>query len=105
MAVLVAIALAVFVLPQPWGIVAIGVSLVWEVVELVLLPRHLRRRHRVRTGPEALVGERGEVVEALDLEGRVKLRGEIWRARAPTRREVGSEIEVTGVDGLTLEVA
>jgi membrane-bound serine protease (ClpP class) len=105
MALVVAIALAVFVLPLPWGLIAVGLALVWEIAELMLLPRHLHRRYAVRTGAEGLVGERAQVVERLDPEGRVRLRGEIWRARATTALPVGTQVEVTGVSGLKLQVA
>jgi membrane protein implicated in regulation of membrane protease activity len=99
------IALALFVLP-PWpGLIAVVIGIVVELAEVGFWIRFLRR-YRVRTGSEALVGSLAEVVETCDPEGRVRLRGEIWRARcsetAPAT--VGQRVEVTGVDGLTLEV-
>jgi membrane-bound serine protease (ClpP class) len=98
-----AIALAVFVLP-PWlGALAIAAGIAVEVGELVFWNRFLRR-YRVRTGAEGLVGARAEVVQALDPRGRVRLRGEIWQARAARPAGIGGRVRVTGVDGLTLEV-
>lgn len=99
------IALALLVLP-PWlGLVAIVTGIVVEVAEVGFWIRFLRR-YRVRTGSEGLIGSVAEVVETLDPEGRVRLRGEIWRARGPrsSPSTVGERVEVTGVDGLTLEV-
>ena len=46
-----------------------------------------------------------EVIEACDPRGRVRLRGEIWHARCTGGAGVGDRVTVTGVDGLTLEVA
>jgi membrane protein implicated in regulation of membrane protease activity len=99
------IVLALLVLP-PWlGLAAVVLAIVVEVAEVAFWIRFLRR-YRVRTGAEGLVGSVAEVVETLDPEGRVRLRGEIWRARGPrsTAAAVGQQVEVTGVDGLTLEV-
>jgi membrane protein implicated in regulation of membrane protease activity len=99
------IALAVFVLP-PWlGLIAVVIGIVVELAEVAFWIRFLRR-YRVRTGSEGLVGMVAEVVQTCDPEGRVRLRGEIWRARCPpsTPVTVGQLVQVTGVDGLTLEV-
>ena len=98
-----AIALAIFVLPPAWGLAAIVVAMVIEVAEVGFWIRFLRR-YRVQTGAEGLEGAVAEVVEACDLEGRVRLRGEIWRARCSYPAAVGEQVRVTGVDGLTLEV-
>jgi membrane-bound serine protease (ClpP class) len=98
-----AIALAVFVLPPAWGAVAIALGIAIEIGELGFWIRFLRR-YRVQTGAEGLVGVAAEVVEACDPIGRVRLRGEIWRARASSPAAVGERVTVTGVEGLTLEV-
>ncbi|MGH2955772.1 MAG: NfeD family protein [Solirubrobacterales bacterium] len=98
-----AIVLAVFVLPPGLGALAIALGIAVEVAELFFWVRFLRR-YRVQTGVEALVGSSAEVVEALEPRGRVRLRGEIWHARASRRAGIGGRVRVTGVDGLTLEV-
>lgn len=103
MAVVVAIALAVFVLPSPWGIVAVFVGIAIEVGEQVFWFRYQKRR-RVRTGVEGHIGERAEVVRALDPEGRVKFRGEVWKARSSKSIAEGELVTVVGTDRLTLEV-
>ncbi|HEY6654832.1 MAG TPA: NfeD family protein [Solirubrobacterales bacterium] len=98
-----AIVLALFVLPPGLGIAAVAVAMVIEVAEVGFWIRFLRR-YRVRTGVEGLIGSRGEVIEACDPTGRVRLRGEIWHARCPAGASVGDRVTVTAVDGLTLEV-
>jgi membrane-bound serine protease (ClpP class) len=103
MAVIVAVVLAIFVLPEPWGIVAIGLSIVWEIVENVFLFRYSKRQ-KVRTGVEAHVGERAEVTRALDPEGQVKFRGEIWKARSDEPIPAGETVRIMEVDSLTLVV-
>jgi membrane-bound serine protease (ClpP class) len=97
------VALAVFVLPPALGIAAVTLGIVVEVAEVGFWIRFLRR-YRVTTGAEGLIGARAEVIEACEPSGRVRLRGEIWRARCSSRAEVGDRVMVTGVDGLTLEV-
>jgi membrane-bound serine protease (ClpP class) len=99
------IALALLVLP-PWlGLIAVVTGIVVEIAEVGFWIRFLRR-YKVQTGSEGLVGAVAEVVESCDPEGRVRLRGEIWRARGPRSAPatVGQLVEVTAVDGLTLEV-
>jgi membrane-bound serine protease (ClpP class) len=98
-----AIALAVLVLPPAWGIAAVAVAAAIEVAELGFWIRFLRR-YRVATGKEALIGSSAEVIEACDPRGRVRLRGEIWRAECPTGARIGERVRVVGVHGLTLEV-
>ena len=103
MAAIVGIALAIFVLPAPWGIVAIVVGIAIEVAENLFWFRYQKRR-RVRTGVEGHVGERAQVVRALSPEGKVRFRGEVWKARAPEPVAAGETVTVVGTEGLTLEV-
>jgi membrane protein implicated in regulation of membrane protease activity len=103
MLLLGAIALALFVLPPGWGLAVVVLGVVIEVAEVGFWVRFLRR-YRVQTGSEGLVGSTGEVIEACDPRGRIRLRGEIWHARCSSRARVGDRVAVTGVDGLTLEV-
>jgi membrane-bound serine protease (ClpP class) len=99
------IALALLILP-PWlGVIAVATGIVVELAEVGFWMRFLRR-YKISTGSEALVGSVAEVVERCDPDGRVRLRGEIWRARGSrsTPAAVGQLVQVTAVDGLTLEV-
>ncbi len=72
---------------------------------LVALSMLLRSRKRsVITGAEALIGAEGEAVSWQGDEGRVRLKGEIWRARAREPVQSGTHIKVVGRDGLVLIV-
>ena len=99
----IAILLTVFVLDPAIGVAVIALAALIEFGELVFWRRVLGR-YRVRAGAESLVGMPVEVIEACDPRGRVRLRGELWNARAPETLELGEAARVTGVDGLTLEV-
>ena len=63
-------------------------------------------RRKPETGKEEMVGEVGRVVEDLDPEGLVKVRGELWRAvsKDGSRIKVGEKVRVVEVRGLTLVV-
>ena len=95
--------LSLFFLPTPWSYLVVLGAVVLESAEVWFWIRFLRR-YRVTTGAEGLVGERAEVVEACDPAGRVRVRGELWRARCTTPAIPGQRMRVTAVDGLTLEV-
>ena len=99
----IAVLLTVFVLSPPIGAAVIVLAAVFEAGEVVFWRRFLRR-YRVSTGVEALLGESVEVVEACNPSGRVRVRGELWNARAPQPMQVGEVARVTAVDGLTLEI-
>jgi membrane-bound serine protease (ClpP class) len=92
-----------FLLPAPWGVVALGAALAVEVLELLFWRRFLRR-YRLRVGPEALLGMRAEVVQPCSPVGLVRVRGELWNARASVPVDSGQTVTVSGMDGLTLWV-
>jgi membrane-bound serine protease (ClpP class) len=72
---------------------------------LLVLSMLLRSRRRpVITGKEALIGAEGVVVAWQGDEGRVRVKGEIWRAHAPRALAPGARIKVVGRDGLVLTV-
>ena len=99
-----AVVLMLFVLPTWLGVTAVAVALVAEIGELVLWRRFLDRI-RVTTGAEGLVGATGEAITACDPDGSVRIRGEIWKARAEPPVARGERIVVGAVEGLTLAVA
>jgi membrane protein implicated in regulation of membrane protease activity len=75
---------------------------------LVLRPlarRHLRLPTPSRTGTAALVGTAAVVLQHVDRTGgRVKIRGEVWSARAylhDQEMEPGEAVEVVEIDGAT----
>ena len=61
-------------------------------------------RRKPTGGSEGIVGEVGEVREAIDPEGLVFVHGEYWRAFSEERIEPGEKVEVTGINGLLLNV-
>jgi membrane-bound serine protease (ClpP class) len=100
---IVAVLLAVFVLPSPWSIGVVIAAACFEVVELSIWRRTLGWGKK--TGVEALVGMSAEVVQDCDPSGRVRVRGELWNADSASPAEVGDTVVVQRVDGLRLEVA
>ncbi len=63
-------------------------------------------RRRPETGKEEMIGAVGKVVEDLDPEGLIKVRGELWKAvsKDGSLIKVGEKVRVVGMDGLTLIV-
>jgi membrane-bound ClpP family serine protease len=102
-ALLIAILLAFFVLPSPWGAVAVAVAVVFEVAEATLFVWWSRRR-RAQVGAETLVGVEGVALAPLDPEGQVRVIGEIWRARSSAPVAAGGCVRVVSVESLTLVV-
>ena len=79
MTLLVAFLLAVLVLPEPWGLVAVLAAAVVEVGEVWLWWRWSRRR-RPATGIETMVGRRAIAATACRPLGQVRVQGELWTA-------------------------
>lgn len=100
MLLLGAILLAIFVLPSPWGLVAIVACGLADVGEALVLLRW-SRRHRSVSGVEALVGKTAVVSTPMQ----VRVAGELWEATSDEPLVAGEEVEVTGVEGLTLRVS
>jgi membrane-bound serine protease (ClpP class) len=89
---------------------AVAVVIPFAIIVIILMRLVLRSRHwKVSTGKEEMVGEVGEVREALgsvDGAGAVFVHGELWRAATPSGQSipVGARVRVKRVKGLTLEV-
>ncbi|ANF21894.1 NfeD family protein [Thermococcus piezophilus] len=64
------------------------------------------RKRKAQTGREEMLGEVGRVVQELNPEGMVKIRGELWKAESKTGKpiRVGERVRVVNVRGLTLIV-
>lgn len=62
------------------------------------------QRRRVATGRRGLVGQRAVALGRLAPAGQVRYGGEIWNARSESEVAAGSEVVITGVEGLTLRV-
>jgi membrane protein implicated in regulation of membrane protease activity len=101
--VLVALLLAVFVLPYPWGIVAVAGALVVEVGEAWFWI-WLSKRRRSVVGAEALVGASAVVVTPCRPAGQVRVAGELWGALCEAGADAGDVVRIDRVDGLTLVV-
>jgi membrane protein implicated in regulation of membrane protease activity len=99
MLLLGAILLAIFVLPSPWGIVAVLAGGLIDIAESLVLLKWSRRRRAV-TGVEALIGKTAVVSSPTQ----VRVAGEIWEARSNRVLVLGDEVVVHGVEGLTLLV-
>ena len=100
---LIALLLALFVLPSPWGAITVVVAIVIDLVEVGVGIRYSKRR-KAKVGASALVGVTGVAMDPLGPDGQVRINGEIWRARCDVGCEAGAPIVVRAVDGLTLEV-
>jgi membrane-bound serine protease (ClpP class) len=100
---LIAILLALLVLPSPWNLVAVAAAAVWEVVS-ALTGLWWSQRWSAKVGAETLVGREVEVREACRPLGQVRVKGEIWRARCEEGADRGDLVRVVAVDGLTLVV-
>ncbi len=72
-----------------------------------IIGKAVQARHaQVHTGTEELIGAHGEVRSPLAPTGHVFVKGALWRARSDHEGlEVGDEVVVESVDGLTLTVA
>jgi membrane protein implicated in regulation of membrane protease activity len=64
----------------------------------------ISRRLRPRVGAEALVGAEGVALSDCRPSGRVRVRGESWRALCEEGVDAGEPIVVLAVADLTLEV-
>lgn len=79
-----------------------GLLLMAATVYIVMLSRH----HKAATGEFSLVGALASVETALEPEGAVLVRGELWRARTRGGASVerGCHVRVIGASAHLLEV-
>jgi len=77
---------------------------------LVFMVLRAQRRKPI-TGEQGLIGQKGTVRQAIATQpgvdyyaGMVQVQGELWRAAAHDRIDEGEEVEVTAVQGFTLQV-
>lgn len=89
---------------SPFVITALiaGLLLIAAAVYVIVLSRH----HKAATGDVELVGAKGAVEIALEPEGAVLVRGELWRARTRAGLSVkrGCRVRVVGASAHLLEV-
>jgi membrane-bound serine protease (ClpP class) len=86
------------------AVIAVTVIVTASLFLLVLSMLLRSRKRLVVTGKEALLGAEGEAVAWLGEDGRVRIRGEIWRARAAKPLQPGTRVKVVDRDGLVLIV-
>lgn len=103
MALLVALALALFVLSPPWSYVAVGVGAAVELGEAWFW-WWLSHRREPSVGVETIVGRVATVAAACRPRGQVRVAGELWQARCDDGADAGDEVRVVAVDGLELVV-
>ncbi len=87
------------------GTVLTGAAIGSAALFLLALAALFRSRKRpIVSGGEALIGALGKTVSWQGTEGRVRVAGEIWRARAEAPLADGAGVKVVGRDGLVLIV-
>jgi membrane protein implicated in regulation of membrane protease activity len=99
----IAVILAVFVVPAPWGLVLVGVAALVEIGETFFWV-WLSKRRRIQMGAETLIGAPALVVSPCRPDGQVRLRGELWGARCEAGADPGERVRVLDRDGLILLV-
>jgi membrane-bound serine protease (ClpP class) len=96
--------LAIFVLPEPWGLVAVIGAGVLEIAEAGFWIWFSKRRQS-SVGTETLVGKTAVAITSCRPLGQVRVDGEIWAARCEEGASAGEEVYVVGLDGLTLRIS
>jgi membrane-bound serine protease (ClpP class) len=87
-----------------WSII-LGATGATAVFFLFIVGKGLRAQGlKVTTGRKGLLGTRATAVGRLAPAGQVRIGGELWNAVSESDVEAGSEVVVTGVEGLTLRV-
>jgi membrane protein implicated in regulation of membrane protease activity len=103
MAILLAVLLAVFVLPSPWNVIVVVVAAVWEL-GTAGFGIWYSKRGAASVGVGTFVGRTATVITRCDPLGQVKLEGEIWAGRCDETAEVGETVRVRSIERLTLIV-
>jgi len=90
-------------IPLPIAIVA---ALLLGAFVFVMLKAVIPTFHKKQvTGAEGLIGVEAEVIEPLIPAGVIRTKGEYWKAKSVGENiAVGEEVEILGMDGLTLMV-
>jgi len=89
---------------DPWLIATVTI-LIASLFSFVVNRAIRAHRKQASTGREELIGKRAVVRVAIDPEGTVFFKGELWAAVSDEGPiEPGEEVTITGIDGLTLQV-
>jgi membrane-bound serine protease (ClpP class) len=62
------------------------------------------RRQKVVSGTESMIGSSATALESFEGQGRVRAFSENWKATSDQPIDKGSQVEITGINGLTLRV-
>jgi membrane-bound serine protease (ClpP class) len=85
--------------------VIVGATLATALFFLFVVGAALRSRAGpVVTGARGMIGRRVQALDRLAPAGRVRYGDEVWNAVSSGEAEAGADVEITGVDGLTLRV-
>jgi membrane-bound serine protease (ClpP class) len=108
---LIALILALFLLPSPWGVIVVVAAAIFDLIETGVFlwwSRRRRRRGPAAVGVQELIGRTGVTLSRLEpgsvAPGQVRVNGEIWGARSSGPVDPGESVRVVAVDGLTLDV-
>ena len=96
-------------LPETWfrefriivvGMTALTAGFFFFIISFVMKTKRMEPKIKI------IQGRKGEVIEKLDPEGEVKVRGELWKAKSHDGVDIepGEDIEVVDREGLTLIV-
>ncbi len=88
-------------LPLILGFALVSALLMFAIIGMAIQSR----RRPVVSGAEELLGAEGIVVSGFPGDGRVRVHGEVWSARAGVELAVGERVQVICRDGLILLVA
>jgi membrane protein implicated in regulation of membrane protease activity len=86
--------------------IIIFLALLFVIAVLVMHRLVIPALHKkVNTGSEGMIGLEGKVIKPLVPEGAIRVSGEYWKARSDDENiTVGEQVEILGLDGLTLKV-
>lgn len=87
-----------------WAVIAASTLITFLFFAFVVGAGLRAQRTRVRSGRGELIGARAVAVEPLAPRGLVRVGGELWTAVAEGAVGPGEEVEITGLEGLTLRV-
>jgi len=92
-----------FGLPLSWIVPA---TLVTAAFFIFVVGKGIRAQFKpAQTGREAMLGRTVNALSRIDAQGgRVFIEGENWNAASKTPVEAGQPVEITGIEGLTLQV-
>jgi membrane-bound serine protease (ClpP class) len=87
-----------------WTVIAGALAAMMGLLFLTLGYVWRMRHQPVRTGAPAMLGQSAEVLDWTGQEGHVLASGERWQARASRALAPGDHVQITGIEGLMLEV-